>query len=89
MATKDTLSFEEAHEKLEKILAAMNGGKLSLEESLNLFEKAEKLVRHCEAHLKSAEQKIEEIVKGKQGEILLDSEQKPKLAPFGGQEIPF
>ena len=82
MEDEDSLSFEEAHEHLEKILAAMNGGKLSLEQSLNLFEKAEKLMRHCETQLKVAEQKIDAILKGPSGEVVLDAAKKPKLAPF-------
>jgi exodeoxyribonuclease VII small subunit len=82
MTSKENLSFEEAYAHLEKILVAMNGGKISLEESLNLFEKAEKLVRYCQTLLKQAEEKIDAIVKGQNGETELDWDQKPKLAPF-------
>ena len=61
--TKENLSFEEAHEQIEKILAAMNGGKVSLEETIHLFEKGEKLMRHCEKQLVQAELKIDQILK--------------------------
>ncbi|MBM3184231.1 MAG: exodeoxyribonuclease VII small subunit [Chlamydiae bacterium] len=87
MEIEENLSFEAAHEKLEKILTAMNSGKLSLEESLSLFEKAEKLMRRLEKELKTAEQKIEAILKGSNGELALDSQKKPRLAPFTEQEF--
>jgi len=83
--TKETLSFEAAHQRLEKILSIMNEGKISLEESLDLFEQAEALMRYCEDRLKTAEQRIDEIVKGKNNEIVLDRDQKPTLTPFPGE----
>jgi len=61
----DELPFEKAFERLEKILEAMNSGKVSLEESLKLFEEAENLMRHCSLRLNNAEQKIEQLIKGR------------------------
>ncbi len=75
------LSFEKAFERLEQILETMNSGKIPLEESLKLFEEAEKLIRNCGARLTSAEQKIEQLMKSK-GEVALDAEQKPKTESF-------
>lgn len=89
MEPKEILSFEESHARLEKILSMMNGGKVSLEESLDLFEQAEKLMRHCEMQLKAAEQRIDQIIKGQNGETVLDASQKPRLAPFAGEGAPF
>ena len=89
MTSKENLSFEEAHEQIEKILAAMNGGKVSLEESINLFEKGEKLMRHCEKQLVNAEQRIEQIMKERSGETIFNPDQTPKTAPFSGEEVPF
>ncbi len=85
----ENLSFEEAHERLEKILAAMNGNKISLEESLALFEQAEKLMRHCEKRLQAAEQKIDQIVKGASGETLLGADGRPQLTPLEEEQVPF
>jgi exodeoxyribonuclease VII small subunit len=62
----------------------MNSGSLSLQESLEYYERGEKLMRHCETLLKSAEQKIEEISKGSAGETLFNPDQSPKTAPFSG-----
>lgn len=79
--SQETLSFEKAFERLEQILETMNNGKTPLEESLKLFEEAEKLIRTCSTRLTSAEQKIEQLIKNK-GEVALDAEQRPKTEPF-------
>jgi exodeoxyribonuclease VII small subunit len=77
----ETLSFEQAFERLEQILEKMNSNKTPLEESLKLFEEAEQLIRTCNNRLVSAEQKIETLVK-QRGELVLDGNQKPKAEPF-------
>ncbi|HSX37209.1 MAG TPA: exodeoxyribonuclease VII small subunit [Chlamydiales bacterium] len=89
MTIKNNLSFEEAHQELEKILTTMNSGKVSLEESLALFEQGEKLMRYCEAQLNSAELRIAQILKDRNGETLFSSDQTPKTAPFSPENIPF
>jgi len=83
------MPFEKAFEQLQSILEKMNSGTLSLQDSLALFEKGEKLMRHCETLLRAAEQKIEEISKGAGGETLLEADLTPKTAPFSGEEVPF
>jgi exodeoxyribonuclease VII small subunit len=59
--SKDDLNLEEALEDLEQIVARLEDGKLSLEESLVLFERGIRLVRLCSARLESAEQRIESL----------------------------
>lgn len=78
----EQLSFEKAFERLEELLVIMNSGKPTLEESLTLFEEAEKLMRLCGSRLNAAEQKIEQLIKGRNGELLLDGEKKPQVEPF-------
>ena len=82
----EPISFEQAFERLEKILETMNTGKVSLEDSLKLFEEAEKLMRLCGTRLQAAEQKIEQLVKGRNGEI--STEPFPKTAR-SKEEVPF
>lgn len=53
--------MEEALEDLEQIVARLEDGKLSLEESLILFERGIRLVRLCSSRLESAEQRIESL----------------------------
>ncbi len=77
-----TLSYEQAFQRLEKILEQMNNGKTPLEESLKLFEEAENLMRTCTHALNSAEQKIDQLIKSRSQEIVLDQNQKPKTEPF-------
>lgn len=55
-------NFEEALEELEKLVSAMEEGELSLEESLQAFEKGIKLTRDCQTALKKAEQKVQVLL---------------------------
>jgi exodeoxyribonuclease VII small subunit len=80
--SQETLSFEKAFERLEQILGSMNSGKVSLEDSLKLFEEAEKLMRLCSTRLNTAEKKIEQLIKNRSREVVLDEEQKPKVESF-------
>lgn len=79
--SQETLSFEKTFERLEQILHTMNSGKTPLEESLKLFEEAEKLIGNCNAKLSSAEKRIEQLIKNK-GEVALDSAGQPKVELF-------
>ena len=81
------LSFEKAFERLEKILEIMNGGKTSLEESLKFFEEAEALMRICGERLSSAEQKIEQLIKGRNGE--LSTAAFARSGQRSGEDVPF
>ena len=59
--SKGDLNLEEALEDLEQIVGKLEDGKLSLEESLVLFERGIRLVRLCSSRLESAEQRIESL----------------------------
>lgn len=85
----ENVSFEKAFDQLQNILEKMNSGSLSLQDSIEYFEKGEKLMRHCETLLKAAEQKIDEIAKGSGGETQLNPDQTPKTVPFSGEDVPF
>lgn len=76
------LSYEKAFERLEKILEAMNSGKISLEESLKLFEEAETLMKTCQTSLDTAEKTIERLVKNRTNDLELNQNLQPKLEPF-------
>ena len=52
------LTFEEGLEKLEELVAQLDDGDLSLEESISYYEIGVKLKSHCEKLLKTAELKI-------------------------------
>jgi exodeoxyribonuclease VII small subunit len=55
------VGLEEALDDLERIVAKLEEGKLSLEESLVLFEKGTMLVRLCQGKLEKAEKRIESL----------------------------
>lgn len=55
--------FEKSLAELEKIVEKMEGGELSLEESLQQFERGVSLARACQQALQSAEQKVELLLK--------------------------
>ncbi len=55
------VGLEEALDDLERIVAELEEGKLSLEESLALFEKGTMLVSLCQRKLEKAEKRIESL----------------------------
>jgi len=57
------LSFESALAKLEAIVESMETGEVPLADLLAKFEEGNKLLKHCEARLKEAELKIEQLKK--------------------------
>jgi len=61
------LPFERAMSELEDIVARLEKGAVSLEESIAIYERGEALKKHCEALLKSAEERIEKITLGADG----------------------
>lgn len=71
-------SFEKAFERLEHILEGLNTGQASLEESLALYEEADKLIISCHKKLSDAEKKIEVLMKNRAGELVLGADNKPQ-----------
>ncbi len=57
----ERLSFEEALKRLEKITQTMEGGGLSLEEAIGLFEEGMSLAKICNEQLNAAELKISQL----------------------------
>jgi len=57
-----SFDFEQALEDLEKLVSAMEQGELSLEDSLQAFEKGIKLTRECQVALKNAEQRVQLLI---------------------------
>ncbi|MED5412411.1 MAG: exodeoxyribonuclease VII small subunit [Pseudomonadota bacterium] len=57
-----SFDFEKALEELEELVSSMEDGELSLEGSLQAFEKGIKLTRECQAALKKAEQKVRVLI---------------------------
>ena len=79
-------SFEKAFGRLEQILEAMNADNASLDESLALYEEADALIAICSKRLNSAEQKIEMLMKKRDGALSLDSSGEPQRKSFQNSE---
>ena len=57
----DTISFEDALERLESIIESMESGDTPLADLVAKFEEGSKLLKDCQAKLKAAELKIEKL----------------------------
>ena len=79
-------NFEQAFARLEQILEQMNSGKASLDDSLKLYEEADKLITSCNKRLNEAEQKIETLVKNRTGDLVLNEQGLPSTQPFSARE---
>lgn len=64
-------NFEQNLNELEAIVQALESGELSLEASLNQFEKGIKMTQQCQQALATAEQKVQILVE-KNGAIELE-----------------
>ena len=65
----EKMKFEEALSLLEDIVRQLEGGNLSLDESISEFERAVKLVKLCTDRLDAAEQKVKILVSGEDGAV--------------------
>ena len=65
---KDLPDFEASLDELEKIVQRLESGELSLESSLQDFERGVALTRSCQEALKKAEQKVQKLIE-KDGQL--------------------
>jgi len=70
----NVINFEKTFSELEELVKKMEGGDLSLEESLQYFERGILLTKNCQQALNKAEQKVR---------ILLEKNNKNNLESFG------
>jgi exodeoxyribonuclease VII small subunit len=73
-ATPDpaTLSFEAAVERLQTIVEQLEGGDLSLEQSIACYEEGVKLSRRLTQTLDEAQKRIERLAAGEDGELVTE-----------------
>lgn len=70
MSGKNEKSFEENITRLEEIVSRLERGDVLLADSLALFEEGTKLVTACTGMLDAAEQKVVQLRKGPEGELI-------------------
>ena len=73
---KTSPSFEDALTELEQLVARLERGDISLEDSLLAFERGVNLTRTCQKALQEAEQKVQ---------ILIEKNGKQTLEPFADE----
>ena len=56
------MKFGEKVKELESIIDELENGEIDLEESIEKYTKAMKLVKECDEELKSVEEKVNKIV---------------------------
>lgn len=76
------ISFESAYARLEQILEKMNSNTVSLDESIKLYEEADKLIVQCQGRLSEAEQKIEVLIKNRDGTLVTGEKNEPMREAF-------
>lgn len=55
------LTFEEAYAQLEAIVARLEAGDLTLEESVTLYQQGQALARYCSDLLDKAELRVQQL----------------------------
>ena len=68
--------FEKSYEELERIIQALEDGSISLDASLEQYEKGVKALKTCHRILDEAEKKIEILIRDSEGDL--------KAEPFEG-----
>ena len=63
----EKLSFEETFKELQDTVHRLEGGGLTLDESIALFERGTKLAQHCGQKLDDAELKVSQLAPSDEG----------------------
>lgn len=61
------MGFEEALAELEKLVRQLEDGKAKLDDAIAAYERGALLKRHCEAKLREAQMRVEQIAVGANG----------------------
>ncbi len=68
----EPLPFEQALARLEALVAGLERGDLTLEQSLSAFEEGMKLARECGRRLEEAQQRVQLLLEEASGEARLE-----------------
>ena len=64
------MTFEDALKALEDVVRQLESGEVPLDQSIDLYERGERLRKHCQARLDAAQARIEKIVAGPDGKAV-------------------
>jgi exodeoxyribonuclease VII small subunit len=62
----DQLDYEQARDQLVEVVRALEAGGLSLDDSLSLWERGERLARRCEQQLAGARDRVDAALRADQ-----------------------
>lgn len=79
-AAKHETSFEQAMERLEEIVSAMESDRMPLDEMVGSYEEGMKLLQICRQRIENARQRIETISLGADGKAELTAFDPAKTA---------
>jgi exodeoxyribonuclease VII small subunit len=83
-AAKETLSYEQARDKLAAVVKRLEAGGLTLEQSLELWERGERLAAVCEEWLDGARARLAAAMAQRD-----DSERDDAGPSAAGNDTPF
>jgi len=66
---KKDIKFEQAIESLDIAVSKLEGGELSLDESIKVFEEAIALIKTCNEKLSAAEQRVRVLIESQDGSV--------------------
>lgn len=80
VAKRKKLDYEAAVAELESLVEQLERGDITLEESLELYERGVLLTRDCQEALQAADQKVQMLVKQAGNPTLVDFDSDPDVS---------
>ena len=69
---KENIGFEEAFQKLERIVESLEKGESTLDAAMKSFEEGMAMAKLCAEKLNMAESRLQELIKNENGSFQLD-----------------
>ncbi|MGH3165473.1 MAG: exodeoxyribonuclease VII small subunit [Trebonia sp.] len=82
MTDRDALSYEQARDELTSVVKRLEAGGLSLEQSLDLWERGERLAAICAEWLEGARARLSAAMAARDGAA--DGDAEPSAGSAGG-----
>jgi exodeoxyribonuclease VII small subunit len=87
---EETKSFESMMHRLEELVEHLEGGNLSLEDSIKSFEEGMLLVKRCSTVLQEAEQRVQKLTRDADGKPAVEGSGRARRdADDVEDELPF
>ena len=73
------MSFEDALAELEQIVRRLEAGQVKLDDAIQCYERGAQLKQHCERKLNEAQQRVDRIVVGPDGDVAPAGEARTEM----------